>query len=347
MKIIEDKKIAYKSIALDDFIISLDRLTRFKHPSEKYLRVFKDILQKYLITPKYTSKQIDLLPSDKIVELVEIIWNNSAKTLFFNSKNSILSSNILKKIDKLSFESFDSDLKNLMNAKLEISALLDKISSNKHLPLNLQLLIEYKNYLHTNKEEHNNEVDILPELRSKFKLKYPISKLVLTEGITEEILLPKFAKKLNYDFDKHGVYVLGTGGKSKMPSLYLKLKKLVKIPIVMILDYDACEIYEFIKNNLAKKDTIILIKNGEFEDIVSKNLIKRSFNNHFYDIEAVEMKELSESDSMCENIHNIYKSRALGEFQKAHFAKILASNISYKTDISIEIQSIINEIAAI
>lgn len=305
-------------------------------------------MQKYLIFPKYTSKQIDELPPTLIVEIIEIIWNDSINSMFADSKDSVVDSRILKIIDKLTFTSFDSDLKKLMNAKIKILPLLNEIElKNNDLPLNLRLLIDYKNHVLNMKSKKILSEPIFFELRNKLNLRYPISKLVLTEGITEEILLPKFAKRLNYNFDKHGVFVLGSGGKSKMPSLYSKLKKLVKIPIIMLLDYDACEISEFMKSNLLKKDKIILINNGEFEDIVSKNLIKRSFNNHFYDIEPVKKSELSLSESMCENIHNIYKSRGLGEFQKAHFAKILADNVSYKTDISAEIKNIINEVKSI
>lgn len=347
MTVTKDEKIVYKNISLDDFVISLDRLTRFKHPSEKYPRVFKDILQKYLVIPKYTSKQIDLLPPEKMSEIVGTIWNKSIKSLFANSKKGFINSNIIKSIDRLSFEGIDAELKKLINVQLEIEPILISIAENKDLPLNLTLLVEYKKGIDTFKKQGIIDSQALFELRSKLKLKFPISKLVLTEGITEEILLPKFAKKLNYDFNEFGVYVLGSGGKSKMPSLYSKLKQTVKIPIVILLDNDASEISEFIKQNLSKKDKIILINNGEFEDIVSKNLIKRSFNNHFYDIEKVEKKELSENESMCDSIHKIYKSRGLGEFQKAHFAKILANNITYDTDISDEIKSLIQEIKTI
>lgn len=344
MKAIEDSEIKHKVMSLDDLVISLDRLTRFKHPSEKYPRVFKDILQKYLLTPKYSKKQLDVLPPKTIVEYVEIIWNSSIKSLFSGQKLSKFNSNIIEKLDRLTFGSFDKDLTSFIKSKLEIYPLLNEISRMDNIPLNLQLLIKYMDLLKLKKQEKADELTVLSNIREKYNLKYPITKLILTEGITEEILLPKFAKKLNYDFDKYGVFVLGSGGKSKMPGLYSKLSKSLKIPIVIILDSDAVEISKIIEPKLLKKDKIILIKNGEFEDIVSKNLIKRSFNRHFYDIEPVVMDELGRYYPMCENIAKIYKSRSLGEFQKAHFAKILANNIVYKTDITSQIRSIIDEI---
>ena len=34
---------------------------------------------------------------------------------------------------------------------------------------------------------------------------FPIEKVVIAEGITEEILLPKFSQILNFDFDENGI----------------------------------------------------------------------------------------------------------------------------------------------
>ncbi len=342
----EDKNcISYKYITLEDFIISLDRLTRFKHPSEKYYRVFKDILFKYLITPKFTKKMLETLPESVISYYVGLIWNESV--LNISSVNIKRDSfyKIINQIDSISFRGFDAGTRTLMKTKLIIAPLLSLIESYDSLPKNLRLLMELNNKLSIS-ESRVSDTEIL-SLRKNSNLKFPITKLILTEGITEEILLPKFAELLNYNFDKNGVYVLGSGGKSKMPGLYAKLKKQVKIPILILLDNDASEVYSIIKKSILKKDRIILINNGEFEDIVSKNLIKRAFNKDNYDVEPIRISDLNETKSMCENIKNIYKSRKIGEFQKAHFAKCLAQNASYLTDVTDEIKNIVSAISSI
>ncbi len=340
------KQISYKYVSIDDFLISLDRLTRFKHPSEKYYRVFKDILFKYLITPKYSKKQLEELDPKIVSYLVQKIWNESVKSLGYSVKLKDKIMKTMNLLDNSCYRGYDTNTKVLMKTKLAIEPLLGLFESNyKELPDNVKLLVKLKDFFNNNQEE--NILELSKKIRESNKIKYPITKLVLTEGITEEILLPEFSKQEKYDFQAHGIYVLGAGGKSKIPNLYSKLRKTVKIPILILLDNDANEIYNIVKKTLLKKDNIILINKGEFEDIVSKSLIKRSINNAYYDLEQVTITELCISDSMCENIKTIYKTRKIGEFQKAHFAKILAQNIKYKSDVSPEIAAIIEAIKSI
>ncbi len=327
-------------MSIADFKINLDRLTRFKHPSVKYYRVYSDILSKFLIEPKFSSKQIELLEPNILVKLVEHVWNSSITNSFADTY--IQNDRFIELLDSSIFADIDDYTKCLMSANLNITPLLLTLASLKGLPLNIKLLCELLNYNYTITKDNFQKIS--NSLRSKKGLKYPVSKLILVEGITEEILLPIFAKKLGFDFDKEGIYVLGAGGKSKVPALYSQYKYSLNIPILMLLDNDASQIYELVKNNLSKKDSIILINKGEFEDIISKNLIKRSINANYYDIEPVRMFELNFNTPMCENIHYIFKSRGLREFQKAHFAKVLADNVKYKSDVSSEIEQIIETI---
>ena len=297
------KDFTFKYLAQEDFLISVDRLTRFKHPCEKYYRVFKDILIKFLIEPKYSARQIEELEADKLVEVVEIIWNRSIYNLYGETQYEA-DFEYISALDEAIFRIKDNYVARLMNIKLLISPILNKLQSEILIPQNLTMLSCLL------KDQNTDKSDFYKtgiRYRNKRALKYPIAKLVLAEGITEEILLPVFSKCLKYDFDTEGIYILGAGGKSKMPHLYSKYRDTLKIPIMIILDNDASEIYEFIKSDLLPKDKIILINNGEFEDIVSKNLIKRAINNNFYDIELVKKFELDLEGAMCENIHYVYK----------------------------------------
>ena len=52
----------YKKLSKEQIIISIDRLTRFKNPKDKYLRVFSEILSSNLIEPRL--KKDDILNLD-------------------------------------------------------------------------------------------------------------------------------------------------------------------------------------------------------------------------------------------------------------------------------------------
>lgn len=346
MAIKTKKNIQYKLMEKADILISLDRLTRFKDPADKYLRVYTDIITKFLVSPRLTKKQIELLDPSEINKYVELIWNESVDALFSKNKYSGNYKNILKIFDEFTFTIANQDIKKLAAAKLNILPILESLSAKDNLPQNLILL---KKLLKSNTSKKIDK-DSLPtdaiSLRKKHKLKFPISKLVLVEGITEEILLPEFAKILDYDFNKNGVFVLGTGGKSKVIQLYNKYKHILKAPIIILLDNDAMPVFEQIKKNLKRKDKAMIIQKGEFEDILPLNLIKRAINATFYDIEKIKLKELKLNTKMCKTLSEIYRTRGIGEFQKAHFAYNLASYITNKKDASIEIEDIINYIAA-
>lgn len=63
-----------------------------------------------------------------------------------------------------------------------------------------QLTLKWLISLTHNKNESEN--------REALGVKYPLKKIVIAEGITEEILLPKFAKINEHNFDKSGIHNL-------------------------------------------------------------------------------------------------------------------------------------------
>ena len=314
-------------------IISLDRLSRFKLPEESFSRVFSDILIKCLITPKYSKNELEELSGDEISKLVEKIWNDSVKKLF-PKKTKQQNTKILKFIIKETFKNFDNKTKALINTNLNIDLLLENIKY-ENAPINLKFLIKC--------HKLKSKKEIL-EQSKKYNLLFPIRKLVIVEGITEEVLLPVFADKTGNNFDKNGIFILGAGGKSKSPSLYTKLKDKLKIPVILLFDNDAKEICNLLDKNLLNKDKSIIIENGEFEDIISKNLIKRALNSEYEIASPILISDLSISNRMCQNIQLFYRTRHLGEYKKSKVSKIIAKNIKYRTDISKEVKDIIYQI---
>lgn len=332
------ENIRYKLLSLEELIINLDRLSRFKLPFDSYYKVFCSILLKCLIYPKYSKNELEKLSLTQISDYTELIWNTSVKKLFPDAKENEESGKILKLLSEIPFYTNDNNTQILINTKLLISPILKNIDENT-APQNLNLLIKANNEFNKSNKVTKEK---LISFSNKNNLKYPIQKLIIVEGITEEILLPVFADKLKHNFNKEGIYVLGAGGKTKSPVLYLKLKSNLKIPVVILFDKDAKEVSNLLEKNLLKKDKIVIINKGEFEDILSLNLIKRTLNNEYDTIEPVLIKDLHLFDRMCLNIENYYRTRNLGEFKKAKLSKLIAKNIRYKTDVTDEINDIIN-----
>jgi len=324
--------IKYKLLSFDELVINLDRLSRFKLPEDAFGRVFSSVILKHLINPAY-SKQ-DFLKEDAciIADIVKKIWNESVKAECGASQSKNSSINLLKYLTESSFKNIDGRTRVFIDTDLDIYPLLKKINYDK-APLNLKFLIKAA--------ETSDDADYF-KIREKYSLCFPVSKLLIAEGITEEILLPVFADKLNKNFNKNGIYILGAGGKSKSPALYMKLRDRLKIPAVLLFDKDAEEICSELEKTLLPKDKYILIEHGEFEDILPAELIKRSLDNEYQLLSPVSSADLEQNKKMCANLENFYRTRALGSFKKAKFAKIIAENVKYDTDVTADIQKIIS-----
>lgn len=340
MNLVKLNQLKYKKLSLDELIINLDRLSRFKLPEESYKRVFFSIIFKNLISPKYSKKEIETLDAVYISNIVKKIWNESVESFSKDKKVNLIPNKILKLLINNSFKNYDEYTKILINTKLNIKPILKKIDYES-APLNLKFLITSTNNL---KDKESITIDDLISIREKFSLRFPVKKLLIVEGITEEILLPVFAHKLGLNFDKNGIYIHSAGGKSKSPALYLGLKDKLKLPIILLFDSDAKEICSNLKNTLIKKDNYIIINNGEFEDILAINLLKRSLNNEYLPATPLKLSDLRIYPKMCENIEFFYKNRNLGEFKKAKLSKIIAQNVKYPSDITYEIKKIIYNI---
>lgn len=280
--------------------ICLDRLTRFKPVSERYIRVIDDVLSKYLI--QMDEKLSDIQMSRKI-ELAQTILNSAAKNLTDLKLNEIIK-NDEEKIFYLTNED-----REFLNSKIDFLALINLLDENT-LPLNLKRL-KFQNNLTSN------------ETREKYATLFPVSKVVLVEGITEEILLIEFAKILGLDFKKEGIFVLGAGGKNQVARKYYKLIEEIKIPIFILLDSDAKEIANLIIPKLRNKDKLHLIKTGEFEDILTGKLIKNALNFHFAQNLLNNENEFEENGHAVVELHDCFKNNGWGEFKKADFAKII------------------------
>ena len=329
----------YKKLSKEQLIISFDRLTRFKPTREKYFRVFCDIIISNLIEPVYKKSDLLLMPSDEITRLAEIIINSSLSDFadIIEQKNSNQINSIIKDYENSLFINND-EVQNYLNNNINFHMFVQLIDES--CPINLRWIKAI--YSLTSEKTVSNK-DLI-KLRHNLGIKFPIQKILLAEGITEEILLPVFSKYLGFDFYKEGIQIIAAGGKNQVVKMYYKLIEELKVPIFVLLDKDAEENINQITPKLRNIDKIHLVSCGEFEDLLPKSLIIKTLNNELTNFATVTADDFDTSLSSAENLENIFKTKGLHEFKKAEFAKLVKDNISDDDDISAEIASIVMEL---
>ncbi|DAA86031.1 TPA: hypothetical protein CPT82_03075 [Candidatus Gastranaerophilales bacterium HUM_2] len=309
-----------KQLTKEQLTISIDRLTRFKETETKYLRVFKDIITNNLIEPKIKKHELDEMDYENLKNIAENIINSSV----LNEPNDLQINQNLYEYENSVFN-LNENCQKLVKNKINYKAIIKILPEN--IPNNLKWL---KNY-YADKNSKNN-------------LGYPVHKIILCEGITEEILLPVFSKLCNFDFNEHGIQVISAGGKNQVVKYFYNFAECLKIPIFVLLDNDAKINLEEIKPRLRNIDKIHLLKSGEFEDMLPNSLIARTLNYATQNISLATIEGLEESTSKVEFLEEFFKHRGLHEFKKAEFATLVKANVKDKNDISVEIKEIISEI---
>ena len=318
-----------KPLTKEQLTISIDRLTRFKNPEVKYLRVFGELITNNLIQPKYKKSDIEKMDSEEVKNLAELIINYSLENLGLPKDEDYIINQRLYDYEKSVYiisENIEKFLKNKINYKAFVT-LIDENS-----PKNLKWL-----------KALGSPMDIKQE-RFKNSLRFPVEKVVIAEGATEETLLPEFAKRCGYDFDKEGIYVLSAGGKNQVVKLYYRLVDSLKLPIFVLLDKDAKENLEEIKPKLRSIDKIHLLACGEFEDLLPMELVQRTLDYQLNNISMMEKEMLNAPEPRVKILEEVFKTRGMHEFKKVEFAQMVKKNIKTNADISDEICEIINEI---
>lgn len=318
-----------KPLTKEQILISIDRLTRFKNPEVKYLRVFKDLITNNLITPKFKKAELDEMPYGEIKKFAEEIINFSLEKLNLTTENDGLINQILFDYEK-NIYNLNEHVDELLKNKINYRACVELIDQNA--PINLKWL---KN-ITISKDKVKD--------RKNMSLLFPVEKVVISEGITEEILLPKFAKIYGYDFNKNGVYIISAGGKNQVVKLFYRLSKELKIPIFVLLDKDAEQNYNEIKPRLRVIDRVHVLKCGEFEDAIPLNLIKKTLAYGLKNISMIELEAVNQNIGMVKILEDIFKHRGMHEFKKSEFALMVKENLDTECDISPEIAEIIEEI---
>lgn len=320
-----------KPLTKEQLIISVDRLTRFKDTEVKYLRVFYDILLSNLLEPRYKKTKLEKFDYSEITSGAEKIINYSLRVLGYPDSGDYTVNERIFDYEKSVFH-IDDNTAVLLNNKINFDGFINLLSETEEAPKNLQWL----KYLKSNEN--------ITKIRYEKALKYPVEKLVIVEGATEETLLPVFAAKCGCDFDKNGVYVYSAGGKNQVVKSYYSFAEKLKIPIFVLLDKDAKQNQEYIEHKLRTQDVIHLLSCGEFEDLLPLQLIKRTLEYELSNISILEQDMLISDEPMVKRLEEIFKTRGMHEFKKVEFAQMVSRNILQDTDISEEIREIIHGI---
>ena len=321
-----------KPLTKEQLIISIDRLTRFKNTESKYLRVFFDILTNNLISPKFKKSDLEEMDYKELTSWAEYVINTSLEALGCTLQRNYVLNQKLLAYEKTVFNC-DNNVIKLLDNKIDYNAFLPFIDDNS--PKNLK-------WLKALADSENIEI-----VREEKSLRFPIKMVVIAEGATEETLLPEFAKRCGYDFDKHGVYVLSAGGKNQVVKLYYQLVESLKLPIFILLDKDAKENLEEIKPRLRNIDKVHLLACGEFEDLLPLDLVKRTLEYELSNISILEQEMFNSAEPKAKILEEVFKTRGMHEFKKVEFAQMIKNNIKYKKDISPEIAEIIDEIKVV
>ena len=315
------EKFKIKPLTKEQLITSIDRLTRFKDTETKYLRVFKELISNNLITPKLKKIDLDNLDYAELAELASIIINTSLKELGIElSKNYIINQKLYDYEN--SVFSLSENTNKLLKNKINYHTFITLIS--EEAPINLKWLKSLQDVLHP-----------------AYDLLYPVKTVLLCEGITEETLLPEFAKLCKYNFNEHGIYIISAGGKNQVVKYFYKFSQNLKLPIFVLLDNDAKDNFEEIKPRLRPIDKVHLLKCGEFEDLLPDQLIIKTLNYATKNISIASSDGLETCSSKVEFLEEFFKHRGIHEFKKAEFAQLVKQHISSEDDISDEIKEII------
>lgn len=316
-----------KPLTKEQLLIALDRLTRFKNPEIKYLRVFKEIITGNLMMPKFKKTELDKMPYERIRNLAQEIINFSLCKLNIKTENDGLINQRLYEYETNTFN-LNNDTETLLKNNINYKGCLELIGENPVLNL------KWLQHLSISK-------DITTD-RENYSLRWPVEKVIIAEGITEETLLPEFARIAGYDFDKNGVYIISAGGKNQVVKLFYKLSKELKIPIFILMDNDAEENFKEITPRLRPFDSVHILKCGEFEDALPLELMNRTLANTLKNISMPEF--VTAKTSMVKILEEIFRHKGMHEFKKSEFAQMVKENLQSEKDISPEIAEIINKI---
>jgi hypothetical protein len=325
--IIEAEEIKFKEITKEERAVYLRRLLRFKYPPDKQRRVFEQILTTHSIEPKISKKVFNSMSWTDVNKFVSEIWNYNYDGDFENNKalyaDDVRCFNSRKMLEDLLCTSLDEE-----PDLAKMPKLFEDLDCD--YPLWAQ---SYDDFYFAFQSDNPLNMPYLPDVA--------FNKILLVEGATEEILIPKFAQILGYDLLKKGILLIASGGKNQVVKDYLFHRENLNLPIAIVLDSDAKEQHDSILSVLREQDEIMLLQEGEFEDLLCVDLILKALNSEFKNTAQFSKDDLSGDESMTHKLYELYKLKGVGEFKKVEFAKMILEAVENRTEIGEKLEKLV------
>ncbi|MBI1271420.1 hypothetical protein GC174_13405 [bacterium] len=211
------------------------------------------------------------------------------------------------------------------------------------------------NRLSTLSEENNSDLvtgmttafdETLKEHRSSLPAEFLPESLVLVEGQSEEILLPRFGELKGLDFRKNAVHVKSCGGAKQVVRQYLNLRDILALPIVSILDADVLEEAEILKESLRDEDLLLVLANGELEDSFEPAAFIKMINEYIGTTGSstfLAVDKLRSGESRVKQMTQFWRRNKLGSFDKIEFAQVVSEKLE-SIDVPREFSSLMEAI---
>jgi hypothetical protein len=159
--------------------------------------------------------------------------------------------------------------------------------------------------------------------------------VLLVEGPTEVLLLPRFAALLDFNFSGAGAMVVPAGGANQVAKNYLYLREVLRLPIFVLLDRDAEEQNEILQSSLRDDDRLHVLADGEIEDVLTTDAFVPLLNKYIHSLPMVVSDTLSIRDEEFASalprtriLDRLWKERNLGKFDKLGFAKFVSGELA-------------------
>lgn len=172
--------------------------------------------------------------------------------------------------------------------------------------------------------------DTLKEHRACLPAEFLPELLILVEGQSEEILLPRFGELKGLDFRENAVHVKSCGGAKQVVRQYLNLRDILAMPIVSILDADVVEEAEILKESLRDEDRLLVLANGELEDSFEPAAFMKMINEYIGATGSsafLPVDRLKAGESRVKQMAQFWRRNKLGSFDKIEFAQVVSQKL--------------------
>ena len=186
---------------------------------------------------------------------------------------------------------------------------------------------------------------ILLIAREKLPNSFQPALLVLVEGITETILLPKFlelsaSSRTRQDSNSArttdpAAMFLACGGANQLLRKYLHLQDVTRLPILCVVDHDAVDQIKTIADVKRDIDHLHVWSVGEIEDTFTREILLDSLNHYLQTLGASDLlmaKDLA-GYHRTELLNKLWRNRGLGDFDKVGFAQFHVARIKHINDV--------------